>query len=106
ERPGRTRIAGVVLLQEQIEGEPEAAPGKTAGAAMTGRATVGKYFGGRFALVEVLRVDSFAGQPGNGAKDESKDEAMAPRSLPQRKCRRHLHPAIILRRDRANSAMF
>jgi hypothetical protein len=94
-----------VLLQEQIERKPEAAPGETAGAAMTGRATVGKYFGARFALVEVLGVDGFAGQRGKGAKCENEREAMPLRSLPQRKCRRHLHPAIILRRDRANSVM-
>jgi hypothetical protein len=94
-----------VLLQEQIEGEPEAAPCQTAGAAMTGRATVGKYPGGRFAFVQILCVDGLAGQRGNGAKCENERETMPPQSLPQYGCRRQLHPAIILRRDRANSAM-
>jgi hypothetical protein len=104
ERPGRTRIAGVVLLQEQIEREPEAALGETAGAAVTARAIIGKYPGGRFARVEVLGVDGSAGERGEGTKREDKRETMRPQSLPQRKYRHH-HSTITFHRARPNSVM-
>jgi len=93
-----------MLLQEQIEREPEPALGETAGAAVTGRAIVGKHPGGRFAFVEILRVDGAGCDRGKDAKGETNDEKMPIQSLSPREFRRH-HPAIILRRDRANSAM-
>jgi hypothetical protein len=66
-----------VLLQEQEQRESEAALGKTACAAMTCRATVGKQLGGRFALIEILGVCRSADQRSNCAKGEQ----TAPQSL-------------------------
>ncbi len=77
ERPGRIRIAGVVVFQEKIEREIEAALGETAGAAMTRSATVSKQPGGRFALIDILCVCRCAGQH----SDDAKGEQSAPRFL-------------------------
>ena len=104
EGPGRTRIAGIMLLQEQIKGDPEAALGKTAGAAMTTRAIVRKHPGCRFAFVDILRMDGFAGQPGNGAQGENEREHMPPRS-PARRDLGHYRDPVILRHDRADPVM-
>jgi hypothetical protein len=57
-------------LQEQVERESEAALGKTAWAAMTCRATIGKQPGGRFALIEILGMCRSADQHSHGAKGE------------------------------------
>ena len=70
ERPGRSSIARVVLLQEQEERETEAAFGETSCAAMTCRAIVGKQHGDRFALIEILGVCRAADQHSNCAKGE------------------------------------
>jgi hypothetical protein len=84
ERPGRARTARVVLLQVQEERESEATLGKTACAAMTCRATVGKQLGNRFALIEILGVCRSTDQHGNYAKGEQ----TAPQSPWQRPFRR------------------
>jgi len=57
-----------VVFQEKIEREFEAALGETTGAAMTGRATVSKQLGGRFALIDILCVCRRAGQRDDDAK--------------------------------------
>jgi hypothetical protein len=50
-------------------------------------------------------VDGVGRDRSKGAKREGDDEKMPLQSPPPRELRRHLHPAIILRRDRANSVM-
>jgi hypothetical protein len=59
-----------MLFQEQEERETEAAPGKTACAAMTCRATIRKQPRGRFALIEILSVCRSADVHINGSEDE------------------------------------
>lgn len=55
QRPGRTRIAGIVFLQKQIKREFKALFGKAARAAMASHAAFGKQFCRRLAPIEVLR---------------------------------------------------
>lgn len=93
ERPGRTRIAGVVLLQEQEQRQTEAALGKSAGAVMTSHATIRKQFGGRFSLIEILGMRCSAAQHGNG--DEHKQPV--PQLLRRDKPRGYLHAPVVLR---------
>jgi hypothetical protein len=59
-----------VIFQEQEERQTKAALGKTARAAMTCRATIRKQLGGRFALIEILRVCRAADRCRNGANGE------------------------------------
>ena len=54
QRPRRLGIAGIVLLQEQIEREGEAVLGKPARAAVAGRAALGKQLWRRLAGVEIF----------------------------------------------------
>jgi hypothetical protein len=70
ELPGRAVTARVMLLQEHEERGTEAALGETAGAAMTGRATIRKQPRGRFALIEILSVCCSPGEHINGAEHE------------------------------------
>jgi hypothetical protein len=101
ERPGRTRIARIVLLQEKVQRETEAALGKTACAAMTCRATVREQPGGRLALIEILSVRRTADQHVHCAKDEQ----TAPPFLPRHKFRCCLHAAVVLRCHRTGAVM-
>ena len=78
ERRSRVSAARVVVFQEKIEREFEAAPGETAGAAMTRSTTVSKQLGGRFALIEILCVCRCAGQHGDDAKSDTKSGQSAP----------------------------
>lgn len=66
ERPGRARIAHIMLLQKQVQRDGEASLGKPAGAVMTRRAAVGEQPCRRLALVEVLG-------PRGRIRDEKKD---------------------------------
>ena len=59
-----------MVLQEQEQRQAEAALGKAARAAMTGRATIRKQPGSRFALIEILAVCRAADQDQNGDKGE------------------------------------
>ncbi len=59
-----------MLLQEQEQRQTEAALGKTAGAAMTCRATVGKQLRRRFTLIDILGVCGSASQHRDRAKTE------------------------------------
>src|SRR5277367_4090569 len=90
QRPGRAGIAGVVILQEQVQCEAEAALGKTACAAMTGRATIRKQPGRRFARIEVLGARWAADQQRNDAKDEDKGKEKGERTAPQPRDLRHM----------------
>jgi hypothetical protein len=59
-----------MLLQEHEEREPEAAPGKTARAAMTCRTTIRKQPRGRFALIEILGLCRSADEHKHGSEDK------------------------------------
>jgi hypothetical protein len=59
-----------VILQEQEQRKAEATLGKTACAAMTGRATIGKQLGGWFALIEILSLCRSTAEHRNHAKGE------------------------------------
>ena len=59
-----------MVLQEQEEGGTEAAPSKTACAAMTCRATIRKQPRGRFALINILSLCRSADERINGSEDE------------------------------------
>jgi hypothetical protein len=59
-----------MVLQEQEEGGTEAAPGKTACAAMACRATIRKQPRCRFALIDILSVRRSAAKRINGSEDE------------------------------------
>ena len=64
-----------MFLQKQIEREVEAALGEPARAAMAGRATFGKQFWRRFALIEILRE----GHRSAHRHDHGKDKQTAAR---------------------------
>jgi hypothetical protein len=69
-----------VLLQEHVQRQPEAAFGKTARVMVTCRATVGEQPGGRFALIDILRLRRSAGQHDNRAKGEEAEPRFPPQN--------------------------
>jgi len=100
EGPGRSRIADVVLLQEEVERETDAALGQSAWAVMAGRASVREQLGRRFPLIEILRIGGRTCQHGNGANRNKGDkrEQMAPRFLLRPRLIRYRHAVIVPRK--------
>lgn len=72
-----------MLPQEQVERETEAAPGETACAAMTCRATVREQPRGRFALIKILGVCRSAAEQINGSEGEQKAPQFSLRHEPR-----------------------
>ena len=85
-----------MVLQKQKQGGTEAAPGQTAGAAMTGRATIRKQTHCRFALINILTVCRSAEKRINSSEDE---QTAAQFFLSRHELRWSSHVAVVLHRQ-------
>jgi hypothetical protein len=77
ERPGRARIARIMLLQKKIQREGEAPLGKSAGAVMTHRAAVGEQPCRRFALIQIFGPRSRLRDKSQDANEEQRAHHVA-----------------------------
>src|SRR5260370_41434800 len=68
---------------------------------MTGRATIRKQLGARFALIEILSLR----RTGDQHRNHASREQTAPQSLARHKCRCYMHAAVVLRRNRVALVM-